>query len=158
MKIILVWLGLSLATAGFAADPAASALPRKPSPEQVQAERDRLMQEVLATIAGREDEPAEQVFENITLFKGMPAARLLRVMDQGFGRALGVDCTHCHVPGDWARDKLTKEVARDMWELTARLNREQLPLIKNLESENPVVNCTTCHRGEVKPATDLRSR
>jgi hypothetical protein len=35
------------------------------------------------------------------------------------------------------------------------INTEQLKKIKNLKSENPGVNCTTCHRGQVKPALNL---
>jgi hypothetical protein len=27
--------------------------------------------------------------------------------------------------------------------------------IKHLKSERPVVNCTTCHRGAIKPALDM---
>ena len=30
--------------------------------------------------------------------------------------------------------------------------------IKSLDSKQPVVNCTTCHRGEVKPALNLDPR
>ena len=42
-----------------------------------------------------------------------------------------------------------------MADLSRTLNTELLPKIKNLKSEHPVVNCTTCHRGQVKPATNL---
>src|SRR5258705_13116266 len=47
-------------------------------------------------IAGQENKPAEEVFKNIQMLKGMPAARLLRVMEMGYARSLGVNCTHCH--------------------------------------------------------------
>ena len=35
------------------------------------------------------------------------------------------------------------------------INEDYLKKIPDLRGPNPVVNCTTCHRGEVKPALDL---
>jgi photosynthetic reaction center cytochrome c subunit len=108
------------------------------------------------SIAGKENEPAEKVFKNIQLLKGVPAGRLLRVMELGYAKSLGVNCTHCHVPGEWERDdKPTKQIARDMAAMVAAINNQYLKQIKNLKSETPVVNCTTCHRGQTKPALNL---
>ena len=108
------------------------------------------------SIAGKENEPAEKVFKNIQLLKGIPAARLLRIMELGYSRSLGVTCTHCHVPPEWEKeDKPTKQIARDMAAMAANINNEQLKKIKKLKSENPAVNCTTCHRGQIKPALNL---
>lgn len=42
--------------------------------------------------------------------------------------------------------------ARDMSGMMNTLNGQLLKNIKNLKSENPTVNCTTCHRGQTKPA------
>ena len=107
-------------------------------------------------IKGKENLPAEEVFENIQILKGMPAGRVLPIMRMGFSQSLGVKCTHCHEFGDWANEtKPTKQVARDMWVMTGKINQELLKEIPNLQSEQPVVNCTTCHRGEVKPATNM---
>src|SRR5713226_1050827 len=53
--------------------------------------------ELMKQIAGKENQPAEQVFKNIQMFKGTPAGRLLRIMDIGYSRSLGVNCTHCHL-------------------------------------------------------------
>ena len=107
-------------------------------------------------IAGQEEKPAEQVFKNIQLLKGVPAGRLLRIMEMGWSRSLGVNCTHCHVPGQWEKDdKPTKQIAREMAAMTRTINTDILKKIKNLKSENPTVNCTTCHRGQTKPALDL---
>jgi len=118
--------------------------------------RDSMVRDVLSRIAGRESMPAESVFKDIRVMKGMPAGRLVRVMDMGLSRSLGVGCDHCHVVGDWAKeDKPKKQIARDMWVMTQRLNQETLPAIKGLESKPPVVNCTTCHRGSRIPATRL---
>ncbi len=107
-------------------------------------------------IAGREEKPAGEVFKNIQMFKTMPAARLLRVMEMGYAKSLGVDCTHCHVPAQWEKeDKPTKQVARDMAAMVGNINKEQLKNIKNLKSAEPVINCTTCHRGQTKPALNM---
>ena len=109
-------------------------------------------------IKGREREPAEKVFKNIQtpMFRGLPAGRVLAVMENGYTRSLGVDCTHCHMPERWeAEDKQQKQIARDMAAMTARINAELLKGIKNLKSAEPTVNCTTCHRGELKPAVNL---
>lgn len=111
------------------------------------------------SIKGREQEPAEKVFKNIQSLKGMPARNVLGIMQMGFSRSLGVDCTHCHTPNKWeAEDKTQKQTARDMWAMVQNLNGTTLKSIKNLASPNPTVNCTTCHRGEIKPALNLAPR
>lgn len=111
------------------------------------------------SIKGLEQEPAEKVFKNIQSLKGMPARNVLGIMQMGFSRSLGVDCTHCHTPGKWeAEDKTQKQTARDMWAMVQNLNGTTLKNIKNLKSTNPTVNCTTCHRGEIKPALNLAPR
>jgi hypothetical protein len=108
-------------------------------------------------IEGREQEPAEAVFENIQIMKGFPAGRVLDIMQMAFSRSLGVSCDHCHVPNDWGNEeKLTKQVTRDMWMMMGEINGELLKNIPNLQSEQPVANCTTCHRGQIKPATSLK--
>lgn len=110
-------------------------------------------------IKGKENDPAPTVFKNIQTMKNTPAGRLLSVMEMGFARSLGVDCTHCHVPDKWEiEDKPQKQIARDMSNMVSTINRELLKNIKNLKSESPIVNCTTCHRGEIKPALNLPSR
>lgn len=107
-------------------------------------------------IKGKENEPAEKVFKNIQVLKGVPASRLLAIMSFGYSRSLGVDCTHCHTPGKWeSEDKTQKQTARDMAVMVEKINGELLKNIKNLKSESPTVNCTTCHRGEIKPALNL---
>jgi len=107
-------------------------------------------------IAGQENKPAGEVFKNIQMFKAMPAGRLLRVMELGYAKSLGVDCTHCHVATQWEKeDKPTKQIARDMAAMVASINTDQLKKIKNLKSAEPVINCTTCHRGQTKPALNL---
>jgi photosynthetic reaction center cytochrome c subunit len=107
-------------------------------------------------ISGQENKPAEEVFKNIQMLKGMPAARLLRVMELGYARSLGVNCTHCHVADAWEKeDKPTKQIAREMNAMAGVINNEQLKKIKNLKGPNSIINCTTCHRGQTKPALNL---
>lgn len=107
-------------------------------------------------IAGKEDQLAVDVFMNIKQYKGVTADRLLWIMEFGFSRSLGVTCTHCHVPGRWeADDKGAKETARAMSAMMAAINGEYLKNIPSLNSSNPSVNCTTCHRGQKRPALEL---
>ncbi|MBI3886230.1 MAG: c-type cytochrome [Opitutae bacterium] len=135
--------------------PAGSAAP-KLTPAEIGAERAGFTKEIRVQIAGHEQEPAETVFKDIVTLKGVPAGRLLAIMNAGYSQSLGVSCTHCHTANEWDRsDKPQKEITREMSRMVERINRELLPAIRHLDSEQPVVNCTTCHRGEVKPATTL---
>ena len=112
--------------------------------------------ELANQIAGREERPSGEVFKNIQLLKAMPAGRLLKVMELGYSKSLGVNCTHCHVVDQWEKDdKPTKQVAREMIKMAGAINNDYLKNIKNLKSENPVINCTTCHRGQTKPALNM---
>lgn len=109
-------------------------------------------------IKGREAEPSEKVFKNVQtpMLKNRPAGQLLAVMEMGYARSLGVNCTHCHVPDKWeSEEKTQKQTARDMSAMVGRINGELLKGIKNLKSETPTINCTTCHRGQVIPALNL---
>lgn len=124
-----------------------------PSPEFNQAETIAKLKD---QIKGKETEPAEKVFKNIQMMKGTPAGRLLAIMDFGYSRSLGVNCTHCHVPEKFeSEEKPTKQIARDMSAMAKTINETLLKNIKNLKSETPIINCTTCHRGQVKPALNL---
>ena len=106
-------------------------------------------------IKGREKEPAETVFKNIQTLKGVPAGRLLAIMEFGYARSLGVNCTHCHTPENWSsEDKNKKQITRDMAAMAANINNQMLKNIKNI-GEKAVINCTTCHRGQIIPATNL---
>lgn len=102
---------------------------------------------------GRDDKPAGEVFKNVQTLKNMPAGRLVGVMN-GWTKALGVKCNHCHTLGAWEKEDVpAKQIARDMVALTSRINGESLKEIKNLKSEKPSISCYTCHRGAVKPET-----
>lgn len=116
----------------------------------------RAIADLQRAIAGKEDLPATDVFKNISQYRGVTAGRLLRIMEFGFSRGLGVTCTHCHVAGEWEReDKAAKQIAREMSKMMTTLNADLLKKIPNLKSTNPAVNCTTCHRGQIRPALEL---
>lgn len=71
--------------------------------------------------------------------------------------ALVVSCGHCHNTNDFADDsREKKEIARQMVEM-GELISSKLKTIKGL-SKRPIINCITCHRGDVKPALDLPER
>ena len=112
--------------------------------------------ELHKAIAGKENEPSEKVFKNIKNFTGVPAGRLLGAMEKGFSPALGVSCAHCHDVEHWESDaKDEKQAARGMMKMVGDINEKYLKGMPGLMSDKPVVNCTTCHRGQVKPALSL---
>jgi hypothetical protein len=132
-----------------------TAEPTRLSPEERQAINDRFVQRLKVSIAGREAEPAERVFKNVRfeLFKPIPAADLLDIMNGGYARALGVTCTHCHVESDFSSDeKRPKRAARAMAGMHRAINQE-LAKMTELESdpEDRFINCGTCHRGSLRP-------
>ncbi len=117
------------------------------------ARRDSGAANVLRSIAGRENQPAESVFKNIKIFKGVLAGRLVNIMNNGFGRSLGVSCGFCHVPGKWdLDDKEEKSTARLMFAMVQTINRDYIAKVPvDSGSPPPTVNCMTCHRGMPKP-------
>jgi photosynthetic reaction center cytochrome c subunit len=79
--------------------------------------------------------------------KLLPPENLIRVM-QGYRTSLGVQCTHCHVQGDFASDDNPKKgVALKMIALVKDINAK-LP-------EGKGVTCFTCHRGAVEPVSAI---
>jgi hypothetical protein len=117
------------------------------------ARRDSGAAMVLRSIAGRENQPAESVFKNIKVFKGVPAGRLVNIMNMGFGRSLGVSCGFCHVPGKWdLDDKEEKNTARLMLAMVQTINRDYIAKVPvDSGAPRPAVNCFTCHRGMPRP-------
>jgi hypothetical protein len=155
LAVLLTVAGIACAKPAATPAPATAVVSPAPDKDSIVAERDRFAKEVMARIKGRETAPAESVFENLKVLGGFPAANLVRAMNQGWGRALGVSCTHCHVAGDWANDsKPQKAIARDMVRM-GNVISAQLQAMPGLKDRRPIVNCTTCHRGQVKPALNL---
>jgi len=122
------------------------------------ADRERTVREILATLGSRDTLLAGEVFTSVTTnLREVSARKLLAIMDIGYGRSLGVSCAHCHVTTAWeSEDKPQKQIAREMARMDSAVIFGYLANIKHLKSERPLVNCTTCHRGSVKPALDMR--
>ncbi|MEK6324895.1 MAG: photosynthetic reaction center cytochrome c subunit family protein [Acidobacteriota bacterium] len=96
---------------------------------------------------GEQDQrPAEQVYKNVQTLKGVPSGRWMLLMTM-FSKALGVDCTHCHVAGEFEKDdKPAKQTARKMLGLTGAISRE---IYKGPTS----ISCYTCHKGQPQPVS-----
>jgi hypothetical protein len=121
-------------------------------PRSVQEINDEFVARIRAQIAGREREPAGQVFKNVQFLQNTPASTFLAIMNGGYSKALGVTCTHCHNDTDFASDeKRPKKIAREMQVMHRGIN-DQLRAMQNLtEGSKRAINCSTCHRGEVGP-------
>lgn len=107
----------------------------------------------MASIAGKENQPADVVFKNVQVLKGLTAAQLVQTMDKSYGEALSWNCTNCHrlaPQGNFASDTSTdKKRARFMQQMTDDINNVQLP--KLYPKDTPKVTCATCHRGYNEP-------
>ena len=80
--------------------------------------------------------PAEQVYKNIQVLKGVPADQITPVM-RVIARALGIACEYCHDEMDRAKDGLeAKETARSMIVMMREIN-------KNSFGGNTEVTCVT---------------
>jgi len=115
-------------------------------------EKDRAKYTALISesIRGREQVTVDSVFANLKVLGGFPAENLVFAMN-AWSRGLGVSCGHFHNTNNFASDeKDKKEIARQMVEMGNTIS-DKLKTIKGL-STKPVVNCITCHRGELKPA------
>lgn len=100
--------------------------------------------------SGDDDKPAEEVFKNIQVLKGMPAGELRNVM-QFMRASLNVNCGFCHVHNDadhtwdFASDSVEeKKTAREMIEMVKSINTTHF-------AGNNAVTCFTCHNGNEHP-------
>jgi Photosynthetic reaction centre cytochrome C subunit len=120
--------------------------------------RAKYAKEVMESIKGKEKMAADSVFKNVKIFKGKPAEQLVKVMETGWSRALGVGCNHCHNVNDWASEEIKDHgIAREMVDLTAKNN----DLIKSMKSyagrqRMPTVQCMTCHNGQAHAGRQAR--
>ena len=122
--------------------------------DSLTADRERLMNEVLKSIASRENEPAGRVFKNVKLDKDVPAGEFVRMMNDDFGKALGRSCNFCHDVHHWDSDERhEKTVARMMIAMEDSINNSPayLPQLKNRRGFWPHIECVTCHRGMNEP-------
>ncbi len=110
---------------------------------------------VLESIKGKEKMPADSVFKDVQMLKGMPAENLLGIMNKGFSTALGVGCDYCHNTQDYASNEIpAKNIAREMMTMSGEI-REMLSKMTQIKNEKAHVNCATCHRGSIVPATKV---
>ena len=92
-----------------------------------------------------EGKTAEQVYKNIKVLTGTPASQLNQAMHLIEG-ATGMNCTVCHVEGQFDKDdKAPKATARKMMQMVMDLN-------KNSFDGKQVVTCYTCHQGHPVPS------
>lgn len=127
--------------------PAAQVIANNDSLEKDRAKYTAIINE---RIKGKEKTLVDSVFSNLKVLGGFPAENLVFAMNS-WSLALGVSCGHCHDTNDFANDeKQKKEISRQMVEM-GNIIGQKLKTIKGL-SERPIVNCITCHRGELKPA------
>ena len=89
--------------------------------------------------------PAEQVYKNIQVLKGIPADQLIPAM-QFITASLGVECGFCHVENHFDQDdKKPKQTARKMMQMMMAINQN------NFDGHREVT-CNSCHRGARTPA------
>lgn len=87
--------------------------------------------------------PAEQLYKNIKLLKGISGHDLSSVMEF-YCASLGVHCGYCHVHEDFSSDdKPAKNTARSMIQMTNEINEKHFSVV--------TVTCNTCHRGSPQP-------
>lgn len=133
--------------------PAAGGAPaqrRQPvSPMKLDTLRKQAIAELLATLQGRENEPAGAVFKNVKLHKDMPVKDFLTMMDEQYGRSLSFACTNCHMDnGDYASDtRKNKVIARQMERMQRDIDAKYIAKVKELDDPRPKTTCVMCHRG-----------
>ncbi|HTR38272.1 MAG TPA: c-type cytochrome [Bryobacteraceae bacterium] len=85
--------------------------------------------------------------KNLQILKGESGPELINTM-RAFRTALGVQCTFCHVQGDFASDdNPMKGTARMMLTMAREINMK-------FPDGKRHVSCYTCHRGAEIPATE----
>ena len=93
--------------------------------------------------------PAERVFKNIQVLKGIPADEFMATMGF-FSASLGLNCTDCHgtqSAGSWekyADETPKKQIARRMVAMVGNINKEYF-------GGRRMLTCYSCHRGSDRP-------
>ena len=155
-SLAVLWLLFAVGTAYGQKEKASLSAEEPSTPEAIKQFNDDKVAELSKQIAGKEEQPAEAVFKNIKILTGVPAGDVLKIMQMGYDRALGTSCAHCHVPGQWEKDdKKPKQIARDMAKMSQTIIFDLLRNIDGIKDRDPRVTCTTCHRGQLKPALTL---
>lgn len=111
---------------------------------------------VLGIAASR---PPDGTHKNLKVLpKNISHDDLDKIMDQ-WKTALGVKCNFCHAAQkdnprkmDFASDeKAEKNIAREMFKMTNRINKKFFNYKKTAENPVPPVGCMTCHHGNAHP-------
>lgn len=71
---------------------------------------------------------------------------------QSFNRALGVECTFCHVDDKWA------DTSKPQWAIASKMRRMVEALNANQLADTRGISCMTCHGGQTRPARLPRDR
>ena len=98
------------------------------------------------------DAPVEDqaTFKNVKILTNVTSKTEMRRIMKEQAAALGVKCSHCHVPGKFELDdKEEKRRAREMMEMVKKLEETTF----KDEEKKPSVTCWTCHRGKTEPET-----
>lgn len=101
--------------------------------------------------AGKQDAPKQEKRAappptNLKVLKVTTGAQVGQIM-RTFTAGLGVQCTYCHVQGNFASDENPKKAtARKMIVMMQKINT-------GFEDGKMHVSCYTCHRGEAEPKT-----
>jgi len=117
---------------------------------------------IAATLFGQEPPPPQaakpkrQMPEprNLQVLK-VPTSELIGIM-RSYNTALGVQCTFCHIQGDFASDENRhKPIARRMIRMNQEINEKMANPDGTASSADAkvFVSCYTCHRGEEHPKT-----
>ncbi|HVV54289.1 MAG TPA: c-type cytochrome [Mucilaginibacter sp.] len=115
------------------------------------------------TAATNASKPVNEQFINLQVLpKDISASAMNRIMVGEFEDALGVSCRFCHASdknGDsinYASDaKPEKLIARQMLRMTLNLNHDYFKIdTPKMGTDNVVVTCNTCHKGETFPDGD----
>jgi photosynthetic reaction center cytochrome c subunit len=105
---------------------------------------------LLLPVSAQEKQPAQK-FEmpdptNLKVLKVATGSEVVPIM-RTFAGGLGVECSYCHVEGNFASDENPKkETARQMIRLVQKINTD-------FPDGKMRVSCYTCHRGETVPKT-----
>lgn len=114
--------------------------------------------------------PLDKTHKNLKVLpKNISHDDLDKIMDE-WKEALGVKCNFCHAPQkdnprkiDYASDdKPEKNIAREMFKMTNRINKKFFDYKKTAENPVAPVACMTCHHGKAhieapKPAENKES-
>jgi hypothetical protein len=83
---------------------------------------------------------------NLKILKVATGAEVMQIM-RTFTTGLGVQCSYCHMAGNYASDENPKkDEARKMIAMAQKINTE-------FPDGKMHVTCYTCHRGEAQPKT-----